>query len=116
MGRSVNLSLTRNYRELFSMDQKKFYEKRETFFPPRSFYSDVTFHNFIDRICQEAKICIDLNQPTANGNWRGLRLHLVGPPLSEPNICLTLRRHPENPGLLINSQQPNGANPIQKTF
>lgn len=100
--------------------EKIFYEKAGNFFShPDHFYSDVTFHNFIDRICQEAKICIDLNQPTANGNWRGLRLHLVGPPLSEPNICLTLRRHPENPWTLDQLSaaqwcQPNTKNILTK--
>ena len=64
------------------------------------FLSDVTFKNFIDRICAEAQVHVDLSNPFANGRWRGYRLHLVCAPISHQAHHLTLRRHPQNPWTL----------------
>ena len=59
---------------------------------PDKFLSDLTFRNFIDRVCSEAAMKVDLGQPFANGRWAGFRAHLVIAPLSHCAYHLTLRR------------------------
>jgi pilus assembly protein CpaF len=64
------------------------------------FLSDLTYKNFIDRLCTWAGIKIDLAQPFADGRWRDFRLHLACAPLTHCPFHLTLRRVPENPWTL----------------
>lgn len=60
------------------------------------FYSDLSFRNFIHRICQEAHIQTNLNTPCGDGAWRGYRVHLIQAPLVEAPFHLCLRRHPQS--------------------
>jgi len=64
------------------------------------FLSDLTYRNFIDRLCCEAQIKVDLAQPFADGRWRHFRVHLASAPLAQADYVLTLRRLPENPWTL----------------
>jgi pilus assembly protein CpaF len=67
---------------------------------PDQFLSELTFKNFIDRVCGEAGIKVDLAEPFANGRWQGFRVHLTTAPLAHCSYHLTLRRLPQNPWTL----------------
>lgn len=64
------------------------------------FLSESTFKNFIDRVCAEASVKIDLAQPFADGRWRDFRLHMGCAPLTHCAYHLNLRRLPSNPWTL----------------
>lgn len=55
------------------------------------FYSDLTFSNFIHRICEESNMQTTYGTPFANGVWRGFRVHLASPPITQQQT-LTLRK------------------------
>ena len=75
-----------------------FYETKEGLkFLRDHFLSDLTFNNFIHRICEESKIVLTLNQPFADSSWRGWRIHLAREPVVSVPFHLSLRKHPENP-------------------
>jgi pilus assembly protein CpaF len=59
---------------------------------PDRFLTAVTFKNFIDRLCTEAKIKVDLAQPFANGRWRDFRVHLAAHPVTNCDFHLSLRK------------------------
>ena len=65
-----------------------------------SFLSALTFGNFIHRICEEVGIVLTLDQPFADSNWRGWRMHLARQPVVNVSFHLSLRRHPQNPWTL----------------
>lgn len=65
-----------------------------------TFLSEQTFKNFIDRLCSDAGIKVDLAHPFADGRWMGFRVHLACAPLTHCSHHLTLRRLPENPWTL----------------
>ena len=62
-----------------------------------SFLSPLTFSNFIHRICEETGIVLTLDQPFADGHWRGWRIHLARHPIVNVSFHLSLRKHPRNP-------------------
>ena len=62
-----------------------------------NFLSELTYKNFILRLCQQSQVQTHLNQPFADGHWRGFRLHLIEPPLVPQHFHLCLRRHPKVP-------------------
>lgn len=62
-----------------------------------SFLSELSFKNFIHRVCEEADMILSLNQPFADGNFRGLRVHLAIGPLVNVSFHISFRRHPKNP-------------------
>lgn len=55
------------------------------------FYTDLTFSNFIHKLSDETQAQTTANHPFANGYWRGFRVHLISPPITQ-NFILTLRR------------------------
>lgn len=57
-----------------------------------SFYSPLTYRNFIQRFCKRTGIVYSLKKPFANGEWESFRIHLVAKPIVE-NVQLTLRKH-----------------------
>lgn len=59
------------------------------------FLSQFTLARFVQLICSESRLKLDLNQPFADGMWRGLRVHLGQSPLVEPSHTICLRRHPK---------------------
>jgi pilus assembly protein CpaF len=59
------------------------------------FLSAFTLSQFIQFLCSEAKIRLDLNHPFADGFWRGLRVHIAQAPLVSASHTLCLRRHPK---------------------
>jgi len=59
---------------------------------PDEFLSETTFHNFVERLCGQAQIKVDLAQPFADGRWREFRVHLGCAPLTQSSFHITLRR------------------------
>ncbi len=64
------------------------------------FLSETTFKNFIDRLCAEAAVKIDLSVPFTDGRWRDFRLHMGCAPLTHCLYHLNLRRLPSSPWTL----------------
>lgn len=61
-----------------------------------SFLSQITYQNFVDRVCQQASMQINWETPFADGYLHPFRIHIAGYPVAgeEPVICF--RRHPES--------------------
>ena len=59
------------------------------------FHSVFTLSQFVHLICREARLRLDLNQPFADGTWRGLRVHLSQSPLVDRSriafVCAVIR-------------------------
>lgn len=73
------------------------------------FLSETTFKNFIDRVCAEAAVKIDLSQPFIDGRWRDFRLHMGQAPLTHCSYHLNLRRLPSSPWTLSLLQEAGWA-------
>jgi pilus assembly protein CpaF len=65
-----------------------------------TFYSPVSFQNFLHRLSADARIQANLDHPYVDGYWRQYRVHLIIPPLAQNGAHLSLRRHPKNPWTL----------------
>jgi pilus assembly protein CpaF len=64
------------------------------------FLTDTTFKNFVDRVCSEASLRLDLSKPFADGRWHGFRVHVACAPLTHCSYHVTLRRVPDSPWTL----------------
>lgn len=64
------------------------------------FASELTFQNFIERICQEAKVQISVERPYCDGLYKDFRLHLISGHLTRNSQVLTLRRQSRSPWTL----------------
>lgn len=78
-----------------------------------SFLTPLTFKSFVDRVCAEAEVKVDLAQPFADGRWRDFRLHLGRAPLTHCEFHLSLRRVPQNPWTLDSLSDAGWASPVQ---
>lgn len=76
------------------------------------FLSAVTFENFRRRVNQEAGIHSDLNIPCTDGHWRGFRVHIIGPPLTD-SFQITLRRQARQVWTLSRLAEKGWAHPDQ---
>mgnify|MGYP001016336198 CR=1 FL=1 len=77
---------------------KIFYEQQgRLHLHPDAFLNEITFQNFIERLCLETKTQLSVEQPVADGKFRDFRMHLVGKELTQKDSVLCLRRHPKNP-------------------
>lgn len=56
------------------------------------FISDLTFQNFMDRLCLEAKVQVSQEIPFANGRIQHFRVHLASGEMTNSSPVLTLRR------------------------
>jgi pilus assembly protein CpaF len=74
-----------------------------------SFFTNLSYQNFLNRLCLESHIEAHLDRPFANGNWRGFRVHLIIPPLAKDGSHLSLRRHPEDPWTFDKLMEKNWA-------
>jgi pilus assembly protein CpaF len=79
------------------------------------FLSETTFKNFIDRLCAEAAVKIDLAQPFTDGRWRDFRIHMGCAPLTHCAFHLNLRRLPSNPWTLPMLEGAGWASPARMT-
>ncbi len=77
------------------------------------FLTPGTFKNFIDRLCGEAGLKVDLSAPFTDGRWRGFRVHLGCAPLTHCDFHLTLRRVPDNPWTLAQLAEANWCTNVQ---
>lgn len=80
---------------------------------PDGFLSELTFKNFIDRICAEAGMKVDLAQPFTDGRWREFRVHLGCAPLTHCPYHMNLRKIPDNPWTLNTLEEANWATGFQ---
>lgn len=80
---------------------------------PDRFLSETTFKNFVDRVCSEASVKIDLSQPFTDGRWRDFRLHMGCAPLTHCAYHLNLRRLPSNPWTLSMLENADWAAPTR---
>lgn len=64
---------------------------------PDFFFSELSFRNCLERICQEAKVHISVEHPCTDGHFLDFRLSLIGTNLTQTAPHLSLRRHPKNP-------------------
>lgn len=78
---------------------------------PDRFLSPDTFKNFIDRLCAEAELKVDLAQPFSDGRWRDFRVHLGRAPLTDCEFHLCLRKVPENPWTFSTLREAGWAKP-----
>lgn len=62
-----------------------------------TFLSEQSFYNFVSKIAEESKAQVNLNQPCNNGNYKGCRVHVIIPPLSQQYPCISIRKHPKTP-------------------
>ncbi len=61
------------------------------------FYSELSFRNAVERLCEQAGIHITVEHPVADGKWRDFRVSVIGNEITREAIHLSLRRHPKNP-------------------
>jgi len=73
------------------------------------FLSDFTLSRFVQLICSESRLKLDLNQPFSDGTWRGLRVHLAQFPLVDRSHSICLRRHPKQRWTLQEFENRNWA-------
>lgn len=74
------------------------FEKKGQLHPSEDFFfSELSFRNAIDRLCQRAHIHLTTEHPSIDGNWGDFRLSLIGSEITRGAIHLSLRRHPKNP-------------------
>ncbi|MGE4130801.1 MAG: CpaF family protein [Bdellovibrionales bacterium] len=69
------------------------------------FLSLKTFQDFVDRLCAEIDIKVDLSKPFADGKWQGFRVHLALAPLTHCERHVTLRRISHSPWTLAKLEQ-----------
>jgi len=67
---------------------------------PDSFFSELSFRNIIEKICQTSGAHITLENPYFDGAFQDFRLTLVGPGMTHQKTQLSFRRHPKNPWTL----------------
>lgn len=75
------------------------------------FASELTFQNFVERVCQEAKVQVSIERPFCDGRFRNFRLHMVSSELTKSGFILTLRRQSKNPWSLERLQESQWASP-----
>jgi pilus assembly protein CpaF len=56
------------------------------------FLSQITFKNFVDRICGQSGIKVDLAHPFVDGRWGEFRVHIGCAPMTHCDYHITLRR------------------------
>lgn len=64
---------------------------------PDLFFSDLSFRNCVDRLCQKANTHITTDYPCADGRFLDFRLSIIGSDLTHSAVHFSLRRHPKNP-------------------
>ena len=94
--------------------QKLWYEDSQGIHPiSDSFISPLTFRNFVQRLCQKARIIVSTKDPYGDGDFDLFRAHIVIPPISkEPTI--TLRKHRDQVFSIEELEERSFINPQQK--
>ncbi len=76
-----------------------------------AFFNDLTYRNFIHRICKDADIQVNLEYPFADGKWREFRVNVCAPPATPKYSSLCFRRHPTNPWTLESLREQDWSSP-----
>jgi len=71
---------------------------------PEGFLSVENYQRIMAKLCLEAGCDPNVESPSADGQWRGHRLHITRPPITKTHMAASLRRHPENPWTLQSLQ------------
>lgn len=90
-----------------SLDQIWFEQKGQLHRYSDRFATELTFQNFVERVCQESKVQVSVERPFCDGRFRNFRLHLVSSELTKSGFILTLRRQSSNPWSLTRLQECN---------
>lgn len=61
------------------------------------YYSDLSFRNAVERLCQQARTHVTVAHPTVDAQWGDFRVALVSGELTRTATHFSLRRHPKNP-------------------
>lgn len=64
------------------------------------FLSEITFQNFVHRLCGDCGIVINLDRPYGEGRWGAFRVTVLQRPLTIEEFHLCLRRQRHNPWTL----------------
>jgi pilus assembly protein CpaF len=64
------------------------------------FLSPLTYQQFVERLCQNSGLKLDLEYPCANGSYNGFRIQIVGENLTQGSNLICLRKHPKSPWTL----------------
>jgi len=83
-----------------SLDQIWFERKGQLHLHNDRFASELTYQNFVERVCQESKSQVSLERPFCDGRFRNFRLHLISSELTKKDFVITLRRQSSNPWTL----------------
>ena len=62
-----------------------------------SFFSELSFRNAVDRLCQRAHTHVTVAHPSVDAQWGDFRLSLVSNEITKNSMHFSLRRHPKNP-------------------
>lgn len=65
------------------------------------FYSDISFRNCLERMCQEAKTHLTVENPYSEGKFLDFRLTAIGAEITSTQTHVSLRRHPKNPWTFV---------------
>jgi pilus assembly protein CpaF len=77
------------------------------------FHSAFTLSQFVQMICLQSRLRLDLNLPFADGLWRGMRVHLAQFPLVHCSHTICLRRHPRQRWMLTKLMEQGWASDEQ---
>lgn len=77
------------------------------------FYSELSFRNAIERLCEQAGIHITIEHPVADGQWGDFRISVIGSEITQEAVHISLRRHPKNPWTFARLAESGWANPAE---
>lgn len=81
---------------------------------PDRFASELSYRNFCHRLLAEARLVMTSENPVAQGNFRGFRVHMVGGELTAGQAHICLRRHPESPWTFERLEEIGWGTPEQR--
>src|SRR5690606_9729581 len=76
-----------------------------------TFVSERSYRQTVQRLCEAGRTHLTVEHPMAQGSHQGFRLQIVGPELTRSEICLSLRRHPNNPWTFERLEKKSWAKP-----
>lgn len=81
-----------------------------------AFMNIESYKRIVERLCDECKVHLNLEQPQADGKFRDFRFSIVGPGMTEQMFYFSLRRHPKSPWSLdlFTEKQWASASEIQR--
>lgn len=98
--------------EILINDSKSiWYEQNgELHFLNDRFFHDITYQNFVDRICIASNISVTFENPAVYGKWKTFRVTVIHSSITAGSIGISFRRHPVVPWKLDVLQKYDWAN------